>query len=64
MKSAVVIGSGFGGLALSIRLQAAGIRTTIIEARDKPGGSGLLSGKSDGFIFDSVDQPSLPIRLV
>ena len=35
MKRAVVIGAGFGGLALAIRLQSAGIETTIIESRDK-----------------------------
>ena len=35
MKSAIVIGAGFGGLALAIRLQSAGIQTTIVEARDK-----------------------------
>ena len=29
------IGAGFGGLALAIRLQSAGIATTIVEARDK-----------------------------
>ncbi len=37
-KSAIVIGAGFGGLALAIRLQSAGISTTVIEARDRPGG--------------------------
>ena len=37
-KRACVIGAGFGGLALAIRLQAAGVATTLIEARDKPGG--------------------------
>jgi phytoene desaturase len=38
MKRAIVIGAGFGGLALAIRLQSAGIDTTIVESRDKPGG--------------------------
>ncbi|MES2443589.1 MAG: phytoene desaturase [Pseudomonadota bacterium] len=38
MRRAAVIGAGFGGLALAIRLQSAGVDTTIIEARDKPGG--------------------------
>jgi phytoene desaturase len=33
-----VIGSGFGGLAAGIRLQAAGARTVMYEARDRPGG--------------------------
>ncbi len=38
MKKTVVIGAGFGGLALAIRLQAAGIPTLLLEQRDKPGG--------------------------
>ena len=38
MRRAVVIGAGIGGLGLAIRLQSAGIDTTIVEARDKPGG--------------------------
>lgn len=63
MKSAVIIGSGFGGLALAIRLQAAGIQTTIIEARDKPGGRAYY-WERDGFIFDGgptviTDPPCL-----
>lgn len=63
MKSAVVIGSGFGGLALAIRLQAAGIQTTIIEARDRPGGRAYY-WERDGFIFDGgptviTDPPCL-----
>lgn len=63
MKSAVVIGSGFGGLALAIRLQAAGIQTTIVEARDKPGGRAYY-WERDGFIFDGgptviTDPPCL-----
>ena len=48
---AAVIGSGFGGLALAIRLQSAGILTTILEARDKPGGRAYYWEK-DGHIFD------------
>lgn len=51
-KSACVIGSGFGGLALAIRLQSAGIATTIIEARDKPGGRAYF-WERDGFTFDA-----------
>jgi len=50
-KTAAVIGSGFGGLALAIRLQSAGIQTTILESRDKPGGRAYYWEK-DGFIFD------------
>src|SRR5688500_10443381 len=37
-RRACVIGAGFGGRALAIRLHAAGVETTLIEARDKPGG--------------------------
>lgn len=52
MKTAAVIGSGFGGLALAIRLQSAGIATTIYEARDRPGGRAYYWEK-DGHIFDA-----------
>jgi phytoene desaturase len=48
---AAVIGSGFGGLAAAIRLQAAGVETTIFEARDKPGGCAYVY-EQDGFTFD------------
>jgi phytoene desaturase len=63
MKTAIVIGAGFGGLALSIRLQSAGIATTLIEARDKPGGRGYYWDRQ-GFIFDAgptvvTDPPCL-----
>ncbi|MCG8416843.1 MAG: phytoene desaturase [Proteobacteria bacterium] len=51
MGRAAVIGSGFGGLAVAIRLQAAGFETTIYEARDKPGGRAYVYEK-DGFTFD------------
>lgn len=47
-----IIGSGFGGLALGIRLQAAGIRTVLFENRDQPGGrAGVF--KDQGFTFDA-----------
>ena len=32
-----IVGSGFGGLAAGIRLQAAGVETVMYEARDRPG---------------------------
>ncbi|MGN7997951.1 phytoene desaturase [Sphingomonas sp. 22176] len=51
MRRAVVIGAGFGGLALAIRLQSAGVDTTVIEARDKPGGRAYY-WQRDGFTFD------------
>ncbi|MGC4066306.1 MAG: phytoene desaturase [Polyangiaceae bacterium] len=46
-----VIGSGFGGLAVAIRLQAAGCETVLFEARDKPGGRAYVYER-DGFVFD------------
>jgi phytoene desaturase len=46
-----VIGSGFGGLAAAIRLQAAGAAVVLYEARDKPGGRAYVYSK-DGFEFD------------
>jgi phytoene desaturase len=51
-KSAVVIGAGFGGLALAIRLQSAGVQTTLLEKRDKPGGRAYVY-HDQGFIFDA-----------
>ncbi|MDB5710455.1 MAG: phytoene dehydrogenase [Sphingomonas bacterium] len=52
MKKAIVIGAGFGGLALAIRLQSAGVETILVEARDKPGGRAYYWEK-DGFTFDA-----------
>lgn len=51
-KQAVVIGAGFGGLALAIRLQSAGIQTTVFEKRDKPGGRAYVY-EDQGFTFDA-----------
>ncbi len=51
-QTAVVIGAGFGGLALAIRLQSAGVRTTLVEARDKAGGRAYV-WERDGFTFDA-----------
>ena len=51
-KRAVVIGAGFGGIALAIRLQRAGIQTTLLEMRDKPGGRAYV-WKEQGFTFDA-----------
>jgi len=62
-RKAIIIGAGFGGLALGIRLQSAGVETTIVEARDKPGGRAYVWEK-DGFTFDAgptviTDPPCL-----
>ncbi len=52
MKTAIVIGAGFGGLALAIRLQSAGVQVTLVEGRDKPGGRAYY-WERDGFTFDA-----------
>ena len=62
-RRAIIVGAGFGGLALGIRLQSAGVETTIVEARDKPGGRAYVWEK-DGFTFDAgptviTDPPCL-----
>lgn len=49
---AVVIGSGFGGLAAAIRLGARGYRVTVLEKRDGPGGRAYVYER-DGFVFDA-----------
>lgn len=49
---AAVVGSGFGGLAAACRLQALGVRTTLFEARDKPGGRAYVY-HDQGFTFDA-----------
>ena len=47
-----IVGSGFGGLAAGIRLQAAGVRTVMYEARDRPGGRAYVY-QDQGFTFDA-----------
>ena len=51
MQRAIIIGSGFGGLALGIRLQSMGFSTTIVEKLDGPGGRAYVR-HVDGFTFD------------
>ena len=48
---ALVIGAGFGGLSLGIRLQSLGFDTTIVEKLDAPGGRAYVK-KTKGFVFD------------
>ncbi|WP_347140913.1 FAD-dependent oxidoreductase, partial [Paracoccus sp. SSK6] len=49
---ALVIGAGLGGLALAIRLQSAGLRTVLVEARDRPGGRAYV-WHDHGHVFDA-----------
>lgn len=51
MKKAVIIGSGFGGLSMAIRLASKGINTTIIEKNDMVGGH-AYQFKEKGYTFD------------
>ena len=51
-KTALVIGAGFGGLALGIRLQSLGFDTTILERLDGPGGRAYQKRTPDGYVFD------------
>ena len=49
---AIVIGSGFGGLAAAVRLGARGYKVTVCEKLDKPGGRAYVY-EQDGFVFDA-----------
>jgi phytoene desaturase len=49
---AVVIGSGFGGLAAAVRLGARGYRVTVLEKRGMLGGRAAVY-RQDGFTFDA-----------
>lgn len=49
---AVVVGSGFGGLAAAIRLGARGYRVTVLERLEQLGGRASVF-RQDGFTFDA-----------
>jgi phytoene desaturase len=49
---ALVIGSGFGGLAAAVRLAARGYRVTVLEKLDAPGGRAYVHHR-DGHTFDA-----------
>ena len=51
-KKVAVIGSGFGGLSVAIRLQAQGCQVKIFEKRDMAGGRAYVY-KEKGFTFDA-----------
>jgi len=50
-KRAIIIGAGFGGISLAIRLQSMGFQTLLIDNRDKPGGRAYVY-EIDGYKFD------------
>ena len=49
---ALVIGSGFGGLAAALRLQARGWRVQVLEKLPHPGGRAEVH-RQDGFTWDA-----------
>ena len=49
---ALVIGSGFGGLAAAVRLAAKGWRVQVLEKLDVPGGRARVH-RVDGYTFDA-----------
>ena len=49
---AIVIGSGFGGLAAAIRLGSRGYEVTVVEKLGAPGGRASVY-RQDGFTFDA-----------
>lgn len=49
---ALVIGSGFGGLAAAVRLSARGYRVQVLEKLDAPGGRAYVH-RQDGYTFDA-----------
>ncbi|MFZ5823730.1 MAG: phytoene desaturase [Bacillota bacterium] len=51
-QTAIVIGSGFGGLGAAIRLQSQGWQVTLLEKRGEPGGRASVIHQ-DGFTFDA-----------
>ena len=51
MKSAIIIGSGLGGLSTALRLSSLGYKVTVLEKYSTPGGR-LNQLKKDGFTFD------------
>jgi phytoene desaturase len=49
---AIVIGSGFGGLAAAIRLAVKGYEVTVLEKLNSPGGRAYVHRKN-GYVFDA-----------
>ena len=52
MKNAIIIGSGFGGIASALRARALGYNVTVYEKLDQIGGRARVF-KKDGYTFDA-----------
>ena len=65
-RRAVVVGSGFGGLSVAIRLQARGMDVTLIEKRERVGGRAYQL-QEGGYTFDMgpslITAPSIIRRI-
>ncbi len=66
MKKAVVIGSGFGGLSIAIRLQSQGFAVTLLEKHHQVGGHAVQL-RDKGYTFDMgpslITAPSIVQRI-
>ncbi|MCS7152419.1 MAG: phytoene desaturase family protein [Bacteroidia bacterium] len=51
MKKVVIIGAGFGGLSLGLRLQARGYEVTVLDKQSQPGGHAVRL-QERGYTFD------------
>ncbi len=51
-RRVVIAGAGVGGLAAAVALAANGLRTTVIEAADRPGGK--MRGRSRSGVAGST----------
>ncbi|MGO0575731.1 NAD(P)/FAD-dependent oxidoreductase [Ornithinimicrobium panacihumi] len=56
----LVVGAGLAGLTCALRLEAAGVDVTVIEAGDAPGGR-VRTDRVDGFLLDRGFQVLNPI---
>ena len=52
VSTAIVIGSGFGGLSAAIRLSCKGYKVIVLEKLDAPGGRAYVH-RRDGYTFDA-----------
>ena len=52
MRKAIVVGSGFGGIASALRLRASGFEVEIYEKLNQIGGRARVFKKS-GYTFDA-----------